>query len=1056
VIVRYLLALIILMMGSVAWCQQLSFVHIAGSAADSDALFQDRQGRMWVSANGDVACFDGTRFYWLREFGLPPVQVTQFAEDSAGGLWIGADAGLFRFYGGHVERIMASKVISLVATASGVVLASTGTDAGRTTNASLMRIRYDGFHWRTEKALQMESEGRMSLDHNGAVLFPCAGVWCEVAADELIRWRPPAALSVSRHERPTNTAVWILRDRFGCLWWRTQIETSYQCSGDLTSTALDLGGTPISEAEDGTLLLPQFESLKLGRPGAFKTASPVNGLPLVNRALMARDGTIWITAAQGLYCLVSPFRLEYWTERDGLVLPMSIAQIGRKTFTTSPDLGGILILSADRRHWVHQERSSAIGEAWDLMATPEGNLLAALPHLGVAEVAQDGTILASTRPDDKEQGAKLARTPDGRVWVSGKGIGRVTRKGDRMVITREQLPDSGQNGLDIEYEPVTRKLWGCYDGGLLRKDTGGWRRIGLKEGLLEETCRSIAVHPDGDVWFLYNTTNGFARIQATDAGVAVRQYRSGSEVGTAANGVFFGVDSRGWLWRSASDGIWVASALEAEAGTWLQLTETDGLPNHDSNQQSFHNDPDGSVWWSAGNAIIHFNPGADFVTPQAVPQIFVSGLSSNEGPPKLAETAQELPYGSKLTAHLGSLQFDRRNALRVRYRTLPEQPGWRETRNLDLVLGSPSWGSHTIEVQARLFTGPWSAVTRQQFTILRPFWFSWPIVSLFALGGSAATLGAYSRRKRRREVAGKLLPDMIPWRDAAFAGTDHPLSGSVLDSRYEVGTIIARGGFAIVLAGKDRSQNNRPCAIKIFRPGILDEEWITKRFRQEVTALEQIEHPNVVRVLSDGISPDGEPYLAMEYIEGQTLRGALQAGALPPRQVASLLRQAASALDAIHARGIFHRDLKPENMMLRSETEPGAELVIIDFSIALVKDRDRTIHELSRAGGTLDYMPPEQPQGYAEPASDIYSLAKVLVEMLTGLPIRKLLPSAALDLPQQVRRVLVERSFGLSPVSLDLMSAAREFHPASRPKSAGNFAGPIVHDLECLSPDSVS
>jgi len=85
--------------------------------------------------------------------------------------------------------------------------------------------------------------------------------------------------------------------------------------------------------------------------------------------------------------------------------------------------------------------------------------------------------------------------------------------------------------------------------------------------------------------------------------------------------------------------------------------------------------------------------------------------------------------------------------------------------------------------------------------------------------------------------------------------------------------------------------------------------------------------------------------------------------------------------------------VKPENVIIRREGTPGEEAVLIDFSIAIVKDAAETLHGLSRAAGGFDYMAPEQAVGYADSSSDIYSLAKLAIEMLTGRQLRELLPT---------------------------------------------------------------
>jgi serine/threonine protein kinase len=137
--------------------------------------------------------------------------------------------------------------------------------------------------------------------------------------------------------------------------------------------------------------------------------------------------------------------------------------------------------------------------------------------------------------------------------------------------------------------------------------------------------------------------------------------------------------------------------------------------------------------------------------------------------------------------------------------------------------------------------------------------------------------------------------------------------------------------------------------------------------------------------------------------------------------------------------------------MLRSEGgAEGEEAILIDFSIAIVKDANEALYGLSRAAGTFDYMAPEQAIGYAHAPSDVYSLAKVALEMLTGRRLSELLPEAALDLPQRVTDMARNIEPLLSDESMQSLAAALEFDPAKRPQHAGAFVNPLVRDLMSL------
>jgi len=208
-----------------------------------------------------------------------------------------------------------------------------------------------------------------------------------------------------------------------------------------------------------------------------------------------------------------------------------------------------------------------------------------------------------------------------------------------------------------------------------------------------------------------------------------------------------------------------------------------------------------------------------------------------------------------------------------------------------------------------------------------------------------------------------------------------------------------------------------------------------------------------VRITGHGAIPSGAPYLAMEFIHGRTLREFLEEGALERAQAGAFLQQLAGALAELHRAEIFHRDLKPENLMIRAGKDASGldgkpQIVLIDFSIAIVKAPDQTFHGISRVAGTLDYMAPEQVIGYADASTDIYSLAKVLLEMVTGLRWTEFLPEAKLDLPEQLRAFFREKPELFGAESIEMIVSALAFDPGGRPKDVIMFAQPIILDLK--------
>ena len=209
--------------------------------------------------------------------------------------------------------------------------------------------------------------------------------------------------------------------------------------------------------------------------------------------------------------------------------------------------------------------------------------------------------------------------------------------------------------------------------------------------------------------------------------------------------------------------------------------------------------------------------------------------------------------------------------------------------------------------------------------------------------------------------------------------------GTILNNRYLIEKEIGRGGMGVVYLARDRQLLSKPVVVKVLREESRQKAWIKKKFRQEIEALARIDHPGVVGILDAGEIAPGQPYLVMQYVDGQVLRSIMSPRGMSFERVARIIRQAAHALEAAHDKGICHRDLKPANIMVQSLAENEEFVKIIDFGIATIKDPYGEITQSNTSvAGSLAYMAPEQLRGNAVPASDIYALGVIAYEMLTG------------------------------------------------------------------------
>ena len=201
---------------------------------------------------------------------------------------------------------------------------------------------------------------------------------------------------------------------------------------------------------------------------------------------------------------------------------------------------------------------------------------------------------------------------------------------------------------------------------------------------------------------------------------------------------------------------------------------------------------------------------------------------------------------------------------------------------------------------------------------------------------------------------------------------------------YTIEEQIGRGGMAVVYRASDK-RLNRHVALKILAPELASDAGYRQRFLREMRAAAAVDHPNIVPVFDAG-EADGALFIAMRYVDGQDVRTMLETEPrLPAARACHLIAQAASALDAAHARGLVHRDVKPGNMLIGS-AHPD-HLYLSDFGLSKQRVSSAPLTLTGQFMGTLDYMAPEQIEGKpTDGRADLYALACTAFEMLAGQP----------------------------------------------------------------------
>jgi len=256
-------------------------------------------------------------------------------------------------------------------------------------------------------------------------------------------------------------------------------------------------------------------------------------------------------------------------------------------------------------------------------------------------------------------------------------------------------------------------------------------------------------------------------------------------------------------------------------------------------------------------------------------------------------------------------------------------------------------------------------------------------------------------------------------------------AGSVIGGRFEIIERAAVGGMSAVYRAVNRA-TGEAVALKVLRDPSAEPE----RFVHEAQVLAEIQHPHVVRYVTHGLGPGGEPYLVMEWLQGRSLQEQLDGVPLGIEESVTLARRVAEALEAAHARGVVHRDLKPSNLLLVGGTVE--QVKVLDFGIARWMEATRPLTRTGMVLGTPGYMAPEQARGERDvgPQADVFSLGCVLFECLTGRPafrgahLMALLAKLLLEAPPPVRDLRPEVPEALSAL-IERMLAK---DPALRPQ----------------------
>jgi ligand-binding sensor domain-containing protein len=936
-------------------------------------------GFLWLAAEDGLYFFDGFHYQKVPDFPFASARFVAFTGD--GSLWAGGAQGLARRAKDRFDVISREIVTSLYAFPDRVFVKAARHHVRILLSGDVAELPFDAPDYPT-------------VDSSGLLWFGSTRDPRAIAVDPA---RPDAILE--RVALP-DAFEQVVRDSRGRLWAADLDRAALIQDGKQTGVLTRRHSQrlprpyPLFPGRNGQLWFLGEKVQGLVRPETFHDRA-LNDQYLPTAGYEDRRGHLWVAKlGQGLVEWIPEPSWERWPSENFAGLPA--AQVVRTARNEIVVAAHANLYRLDSGQWRPIARESR--EYAAILPLPEGGFLASIRRFGVARLLASGEV--AERPPNPlrslDEYRRLFRDGQGRLWVGDRtALLEIVGQPGSLRLREEKLPELGanENTQAIEFQlDSSRRLWVGYARGIAWKDEQDrWHRVPLDP--LGTGIRSFALADESgeDIWAGFRSADRFARLQKKNGQWSITEFTPYAGYGPE-DSHFIQRDSRGWIWRGAPDGVHVSDGVHVGPNDWLHISAQNGLATESTDQYGFFADTDGTVWIAGEDGVSHLNPEAWWFQAPAAPSApritRVEADGREQG--SLWRTPQILPQvKDSLRIEVGTLEAPPFRDYPFRYRLRPLFDNWRLSHDGTLDFQGLAPDSYTLEVA--LNGAGDSPVLTYPFRIGPPaVRISWLWLSL-PLGGGALALFSpwFPWSERVRYWATKRLfllrRRLAPMRfsssgDHSVPGSDY--TGAVLAERYQVIRAVSRGGFSVVYDARDLRDGYSRVAIKVLNAASGSESWVRDRFAHEVAALQAIRHRAVIRVLDSWISPDGEPCLAMPFLEGPTLREALRNGPLAPHRVAFLIRELGSALAEVHAHGVVHRDLKPENVMLPA-FETGEQPVIIDFGTAGLRGPENELAATTLLAGSFHYMAPERLTGHYSPASDVYSLGVILLEMLT-------------------------------------------------------------------------
>lgn len=612
---------------------------------------------------------------------------------------------------------------------------------------------------------------------------------------------------------------------------------------------------------------------------------------------------------------------------------------------------------------------------------------------------------------------------EGNIWA-GTLQGIIKIKKDRKSI-QELSEENGlvSNVINCIYKDRSGNLWlSTYRGGLTKYRDGKFTVFTETHGLASNSIYCIYEDEQGVLWI--GSNNGLTRLKDGK----FKAYKK--KDGLFHNNVFQILeDKQGNLWMSCNKGIFRVRKKELNDFAEGKINgiecvvfgREDGMRTSECNggfQGAGCKTGDGKLWFPTTKGLVMIDPENikinEVVPPVFIEEVLLDGVSAD-----LAGDVNVRPGVKRVEVHYTALSFLNPQKVKFKYKLAGFDEEW-----VDAGTQRAAWytnldgGTYSFQVIACNDDGVWNLEgVSIGLKVIPPFWKTWwfTIIALVAFAFFSYLVIHFSR---------KYLSLSSFWKRQKYVG------------QFKLLDKIGAGGMGTVYKAANLMDKQQTVAIKVLRDDLFDDESNVKRFKQEAAIIDQLDHPNIIRVIERGQSKNNL-FIAMEFLQGVTLSQKIhKEKKLNLKEAVHIMVQIADAIAKIHGKNIIHRDLKPDNIMLIEKDGDPNFVKLLDFGLAKTQYQTR----LTQTGiviGTINYLSPEQISGRrASPASDIYALGIMFYETITGE--KPFIGDTTIDIMKQIMdktpiepiRFRFDMSFELNHLIMKMLDKEIESRPA--------------------------